>query len=937
MFAITETWLADSDSAVISKFLPSTHRFFHVQRTTGRGGGVGAVVRKNLKSVKSISRSKETFECLELHLIHNNKKILINILYRPPHHNVRDFLHDFEALLMENVSVGCDVMYIGDFNIWVDDPDNSDANNFNEILETYNLRNFVTKPTYGSGHTLDLIITGKDDRMIESINVEEAPTFSDHMLVTFEIKSLVSYKKEKTIFFRRKNDLMSSMLINELKPNMDSSKVECEHSVSTPCAECVTELFRSCCQRVYNEACPIITKTKRVRDEGCGFYNPEIHEAKKNMRRTEKLYIRSKSEYHFNEFKRLRHIKCKLVTKHKKIYCTDKITSCSSDSKMLSNLLNNLLGKNDTSSILPPFKSKTELANNLKNYFLEKIENIVSSFPISDNKMCLIPDFPLKKLNHFSPVTPENIGKIISSMKKTHCKNDPVDIRNVNLAEDESYLQQIYNEIVNISFETGIFPETEKFSYISPLVKQGKDPDELSSYRPLYKTSFLSKVLEKCALEQLSKHIMNFSCIPVFQSAYKEFFSVETALCRVYNDLVKSISKGECSILIMLDQSAAFDSLNQAYLLKDLEQLGIADSALNWIRSYITGRRFRVSIDDKESDEGVMKYGVPQGTCLGPVLYIIYTLSLQYVLEEFNVQYHMYADDLQIYFRITGDDSDVLVLDEVSRRVQTWMVSRKLKLNPEKTEIMVIGSRHHLSNLELSNSLSFLNSNVSFSNKLRNLGVIFDPNLTMKNQINHTKRKAIANLKNIATISEFIDHNSRIKLIHGLVLSHLDFCNSLYHNLPACTLHPLQMVLNSAARIIAQIPRFSYQSITPVCINLHFLPIKARIEYKICLLTYKAIKSGQPPYLAELLKTREVHTDMQLRSIQESTLDEPFLSRSVTINRCFEYSAPRLYNSLPHNVTSQSSVHSFKNKLKTYLFQKAYNLENQSLNPSYRV
>ena len=181
LFAITETWLSDADSAIIAKFVPTTHRFFHFPRVTGRGGGVGLVVRNNFSSAKAVNRSMTTFECLEFHLFQNNYKILINVLYRPPQYRVGDFLLEFEHLLMENVSLKEDIIYVGDFNLWIDALDNSDAAAFGDLLESYNLKNIVNKPTYRSGHILDLVIVSEENEIVNLVDVEEAPTFSDHI------------------------------------------------------------------------------------------------------------------------------------------------------------------------------------------------------------------------------------------------------------------------------------------------------------------------------------------------------------------------------------------------------------------------------------------------------------------------------------------------------------------------------------------------------------------------------------------------------------------------------------------------------------------------------------------------------------------------------------------------------------------------------------
>ena len=230
-------------------------------------------------------------------------------------------------------------------------------------------------------------------------------------------------------------------------------------------------------------------------------------------------------------------------------------------------------------------------------------------------------------------------------MNKTHCLNDPIDIKLLNLAVVGQNLSTAICKIINRSFEEGIFPSSEKFSYVRPLLKVNKDPDDLSSFRPLYNTSVLSKLLEYAVLDQLKDHLSGFEFLPASQSAYRQLHSVETAMCKIYNDLVISKSRGECSILILLDLSAAFDTVDHELLINDLKLIGIGGRILSWIDSYLRSRPFKVVIEDVVSDEGIMTSGVPQGSVLGPFLFSIYIAELSYLLETMDVSFHFYADD----------------------------------------------------------------------------------------------------------------------------------------------------------------------------------------------------------------------------------------------------------------------------------------------------
>ena len=331
-----------------------------------------------------------------------------------------------------------------------------------------------------------------------------------------------------------------------------------------------------------------------------------------------------------------------------------------------------------------------------------------------------------------------------------------------------------------------------------------------------------------------------------------------------------------------------------------------------------------------------METGICQGTILAPLLFSIYTRELYYILSDMGVDCHFYADDTQIMMEVGTESHAQQSFDMVFAVVESWMSKRKLKLNADKTEYIIIGNR---SGTNIFNNLNEIclstDRSIELSEKVRNLGVWFDRDLSLEPQLQNARRKIIGNLVNISRIAKFINKDSRTKLIHGLVLSRIDFCNSLYAGLPNNRLRPLQMLLHSSARLIMGMPRFSRERITPVLIQLHFLPIKARIMYKMCLLVFKALKYDQPKYLSDLLHYRQPFRS--LRGTGSKILEEPIIAQSSYSNRCFSFCAPRMFNSLPENLRTSATVENFKCGLKTFLFQQAYNLESSTINPDFSV
>ena len=218
---------------------------------------------------------------------------------------------------------------------------------------------------------------------------------------------------------------------------------------------------------------------------------------------------------------------------------------------------------------------------------------------------------------------------------------------------------------------------------------------------------------------------------------------------------------------------------------------------------------------------------------------------------------------------------------------------------------------------------------------MRDLGFVIDNNLTCNEQIQTVIKNANFSLRNIAFIKKYFDVDSMKKLVHNYIITRLDYCNSLYHKLPAYQLKKLQLVFNRAARLIAgTAPR---ERITPVLIDLHWLPIKARIVFKICVLTYTALNTGKPAYLRNKLSKFTTELGVSIRySHDPHRLNEPRMNKE-TGTRSFKYSAPRLFNSLPRSVKDSGNLNVSKKRLKTFLFSECYDLETKKITDRYHI
>ena len=296
-------------------------------------------------------------------------------------------------------------------------------------------------------------------------------------------------------------------------------------------------------------------------------------------------------------------------------------------------------------------------------------------------------------------------------------------------------------------------------------------------------------------------------------------------------------------------------------------------------------------------------------------------LPLGVLIRSFNqVSYHFYADDTQLYFSFKSSDLNKLsILKDCLSSIKDWMSQNFLQLNPDKTEILIVGpenTRTEIQHFMGSASANFTN----FTSSSKNLGVLFDHKMNFEAHVKKVVQTCYFQLRNISQIKALLSKNDLEKLIHAFISSRLDYCNSLFSTLNHCSLHRLQLVQNAAARLLTNTHRWSH--ITPVLKALHWLPVESRIVFKIILITFKALHGQAPKYLSDLLHPK---TNVRvLRSSNKRLLDVPKTKLKSKGDRAFEKIAPTLWNELPFSLKTVDSVEIFKGLLKTHLFRKHY-------------
>ena len=344
---------------------------------------------------------------------------------------------------------------------------------------------------------------------------------------------------------------------------------------------------------------------------------------------------------------------------------------------------------------------------------------------------------------------------------------------------------------------------------------------------------------------------------------------------------------------------------------------GVTGTAIKWFQSYLEDRFQYVSIGTSKSEPKKLSFGVPQGSVLGPVLFTLYTYPISNIMKSKNVMYHFYADDTQIYDvdMKSNFDEKMERCKSCIEHVKVWMDENKLKLNEEKTEIMPIGSKRLLTKITKTDT-NIIGSKINFVYNVKNLGVYLDSDLAMNTHVLNLRRNLLFGLRMIRSLRCYISKKNCEKLVYSLIFSKLDYCNSLLYGVTAENLKKLQVVQNSAAKMILK--KCKYEEATPLLKDLHWLPVQKRIEFKIATLVFKCLHELAPPYLQELLKLKSPCRN--LRSSSDVLCLEIPRTKLKAGERSFYFSGPHIWNALPLEIRKAESLETFKKKLKTYYF-----------------
>ena len=569
------------------------------------------------------------------------------------------------------------------------------------------------------------------------------------------------------------------------------------------------------------------------------------------------------------------------------------------------NLLHELMGRKKSKhediqllvgadKIVEPHK----VANTFANYFSSVGSVLENNLGTSDQCPLSLVD---RNANSFAvfPVTQQEVSNIILGLKNTHTDLDKISVNIFKSIRDQ--VSGPLTKIINCSFSKGVFPECLKSAKITPVFKKD-DKQMYTNYRPISSLPFLSKVFERCMANRLVSFFEKFELFSDKQFGFLKNRSTQDAIFNFTESIYDSIDSLNHNISILVDLKAAFDTVNHSILLKKLERYGVRGHCLQWFNSYLTDRKFHVRVGSSLSDEQTLNIGIPQGSILGPILFIIYNNDLPRISSRLTTT--LFADDTN--FSLTHKDYDSMVglMNTELSKIHDWTVANRLTINNTKTELLLFSNRNPIHN----NEQIILNGQfVTYVDHAKFLGIIIDNKINFKNHINYITGKIAKHAGILYRIKHSLPLKSRLTYYNSFVLPYLNYNILHWGSTNDTHLNPLIVIQKRIVRTIADADYLAHTP--PLFKKLNLLQIVDLYKFQAIVDTHLKIQQG------------EYRIDHNVNTRNRNLSRSKFHKKART-HQSIATCGPNLWNSLPAEIRSINSIPRFKRHLKTFFVSK---------------
>ena len=911
---ISETWL--NTNVTSGEIKLDDYKVFRLDRLHKRGGGVCAYVRKELKTevLKDYSYiSDSNFHQLWLRVqLKKLKSIVVCVTYRPQDCPLNCFEDDLKPTYLQSIAFNKPIVILGDLNCDVLKESRPEFKALNNFASEMNLRQLIKSPTRITATTEtapDVILVSSTSFVRKSgiINL----SISDHMAVFVELKVKAQTPPPYYISVRSYKNYSPTMFSGDLAAN--STRLLSIFDTTDVNAQ--LNIFNDVLQSTLDSHAPV--RTIKVRNRPCPFVTRDIKQLMDNRNSLHRRFLQTRDAPDWEKYKASRNTVKRVLTEAERSYTHQEVQENKNDPRSLWKIINRTIPSKEKERQVYTKNPKT-VANEFNAFFSKVGRNASDTVAQLAEEINIIHQEPFFEpapppqcdLFNFRSVSVEEVRRIISAMP-TNKSPGPDKVEAWVLKDSLSVILGPLTEIINCSLATSTFPDAWKAAEVIPLLKEG-DHNVASNNRPLSLLPVASKVCERIVLNQLSGYLSDHNRLTHHQNGNKKLHSTETLSIYITDNILEAMDNKKITVLILLDLSKAFDSINHQRLLKKLTSVGASPATVKWFESYLSHRTQTLRIGSTLSDPLTISHGVPQGAILSPLLFCIYTNDLPNT--PLTCEIESYVDDSKILrsFHTLESETAMLEIEEDLHRVAIWCCENHLLINPEKTKFLLLGTRQLMNRLPAQPSLSFLGKTLTPVSSAKDLGLTLDSHLSYDDHISKLTSSCLFKLMQINRVRQSFDQTTLLKIMSTLVFSKMFYCSTVWSNTTNKNITKLQLLQNFACKIVTGTRK--YDHVSPLLRQLNWKPVQQCLDYRDLVLTYKCVKNLAPEYLCK--KFQKCPHD---RATRNRDLFQIPRFKTSTGQRTFSYRAVKLWNNLDKDVKDSKSLNSFKKALKALL------------------
>ena len=914
VIGITETWLNASNADL---FCMSGYDHYCLYRTGKRGGGVSLFINENLivKMRHDLDNMTEYIEAKFVEISKENsglqKDAIIGIIYRPPNQDVSVFNEKLNEILSSIKNEKKLTYLMGDFNINILDTKNHiPSSEFLDIVYSHTMFPLITKPTRITSDTSTIIDNiFHNDITMNSLNGILYTNISDHMPV-FSINYKTRLDSNVKPFKIR---VMGEKNIKSFCCKLD----EIDWSIVTESdngPEAFT-LFYKKYTDIYNECFP----EKVVKSN---YYNkkPWLTDAmKKSIKNKNRLYVKqlkTPTSENLREYKQYKTNLSRIMKSMERKHYQDLLYFNRNNTRKTWSIIKEVINKKSQSKSPVHFKfgdrlvsDKGIIASKFNHYFNNVGCELAKKIPHSDlNPLNYMGNFQDNSI-YLAPADDSEVEKVILNLKNASPGCDSINAKIVK-ATYKKYLTPL-THILNLSISQGFFPDSMKIAKIVPLYKSG-DPLLISNYRPVSVLPLFSKIFERIMYNRLMSFIKRHNILYKYQFGFREGHSTSMALTILIDHILSAIDKGEIVVGVFLDLKKAFDTVDHNILLSKIYKYGIRGTAHKWLGDYLNNRKQFVSFNYADSQKLEIRCGVPQGSILGPLLFLLYVNDIVNVSS--SLMPIIFADDTNIFLKGRSAKDVTETINKELSQIVLWLNSNKLSLNVTKTHYMLFrGKGRKIGSLF---PVKMCGSEIEHVTSTKFIGVMLDETIRWDQHVLFIKPKIGRGIGILCKAKKLLNKDTLISLYHCFIYPYLTYCIEVWGAAAQTYLLTLFNLQKKALRIVTSSKHRADSE--PLFKQLRCLTLYQLYQKSIMVFMYKYVKGFLPSLFNSLFKR---NSEISSRVTRNSNKLYTPLCRTETYRKTIIVEGPKMWNHIEDKLDTKCSIESFKRKLVKYLEQ----------------